>query len=238
MCNFKSAIISQSGEIYQHPFLDSHNDIIDLFHLQDGENPHWTPIEFLPGLDVFNLDTYTFKFDAERPFWADDDWIEQAKTKLSNIIKMMIVDKDTKILVDGAYLIKPKIKISKIITSRILLAKEADLSNANLFRADLSKADLSRADLSGANLSGANLSRAKGAKGHICIGPIGSRQSFVWARWEDGIYKVHAGCFCDSVGDFKKAVKEKHKGTIYFTEYMAAIKLMEIRAKDTKPKGK
>jgi hypothetical protein len=160
MCNFKSAIISQSGEIYQHPFLDSHNDIIDLFHLQDGENPHWTPIEFLPGLDVFNLDTYTFKFDAERPFWADDDWIEQAKTKLSNIIKMMIVDKDTKILVDGAYLIKPKIKISKIITSRILLAKEADLSNANLFRADLSRADLSRADLSGANLSGANLSRA------------------------------------------------------------------------------
>ena len=160
MCNFKSAIISRGGEVYHHSLLDGHNDIIDLFNLRDTENPHWTPVEFLPGDDMLDLDGYTFKFDAERPVWADDDWVETAQTKLRNIVKTMIVDKDTKILVGGTYLIAPKIRVNKVIGSRIRLAAEADLSGANLSWANLSGANLSGANLSEANLSGANLSEA------------------------------------------------------------------------------
>ena len=158
MCNFMSVIISRGGKVYHHPLLDSHNDIIDLFGLRDGENPQWSPVEFSPGDDMLNLDAYTFKFDAERPTWADDDWVELATTKLRNIIKTMIVDKDTKILVGGeTYLIAPGVKVDRVIGGRIKSAKEANLYGANLHGADLREADLRWANLSGVNLHGADL---------------------------------------------------------------------------------
>ena len=165
MCNFKSAIVSRSGVVYHHPLVDGHNDLIDLFGLHDEISPQFTPVEFLPGNDMLDLDKYSFIFDKKQPSWADDDWIELATTKLRNIVKTMIVDKDTKILVGGTYLIAPNIKVGKVIGGRIKLAKEANLYGANLHGTDLYGADLSGANLSGAdlykaNLSGANLSGA------------------------------------------------------------------------------
>ena len=104
----------------------------------------------------------------------------------------------------------------------------ADLSVANLSGADLSVANLSRADLSRANLSGANL------YGYISIGPIGSRYSYLWTRWEESGFMVRTGCFTGTLDEFKKAVKEKHKSGVHRDEYMVAIKLMEARMKSSK----
>ena len=111
----------------------------------------------------------------------------------------------------------------------------ANLAGAYLARADLAGADLARANLAGAYLAGADLAGAKGINGFICIGPIGSRQAYTWARWEDKEYKVHCGCKTLTLADFVKAVRDKHKGTIYEKEYKAAIALMRTRMKATKP---
>ena len=119
----------------------------------------------------------------------------------------------------------------------------ANLSGANLSGANLSRANLSGADLSGANLYGANLSRANlsgadlsGANlyGYISIGPIGSRYSYLWTRWEESGFMVRTGCFTGTLDEFKKAVKEKHKSGVHRDEYMVAIKLMEARMKSSK----
>ena len=109
----------------------------------------------------------------------------------------------------------------------------ANLSGANLSGANLSRANLSGANLSGANLSGANLSRAN-LYGYISIGPIGSRYSYLWTRWEESGFMVRTGCFTGTLDEFKKAVKEKHKSGVHRDEYMVAIKLMEARMKSSK----
>ena len=86
---------------------------------------------------------------------------------------------------------------------------------------------------SGANLYGANLSRAN-LYGYISIGPIGSRYSYLWTRWEESGFMVRTGCFTGTLDEFKKAVKEKHKSGVHRDEYMVAIKLMEARMKSSK----
>ena len=109
------------------------------------------------------------------------------------------------------------------------LAVEAAIKSvANLSGANLSGANLYGANLSGANLYGANLS------GYISIGPIGSRYSYLWTRWEESGFMVRTGCFTGTLDEFKKAVKEKHKSGVHRDEYMVAIKLMEARMKSSK----
>ena len=116
----------------------------------------------------------------------------------------------------------------------------ADLTRANLSRADLTGADLTRANLTGANLSGANLTRANLSRAYLtradgakltllknnpmlCIGSIGSRQSYMTAYNTDkGIY-IKTGCYFDTIENFKIAVHEKHKDTKHAHDYMTAI---------------
>jgi len=124
----------------------------------------------------------------------------------------------------------------------------ANLSGANLYGAYLSGANLygaylSYANLYGANLSGAYLSGADGEKitavgerPFLTIGPLGSRVAYlqVWLT-DAGVY-VRAGCFWNTLTEFKKAVKETHKANVHAKEYAAAIKLIETHAKLWTPK--
>ena len=135
-----------------------------------------------------------------------------------------------------------KLAVEAAVQSRANLCG-ADLAMAYLSRANLCGAELARADLSMANLCGADLSMANlaGAElyganlyGYISIGHIGSRKSYLWTRWEEGGFMVRTGCFCGTLDEFKKAVKEKHKSGVHKDEYAAAIKLMEARMKSSK----
>ena len=97
-------------------------------------------------------------------------------------------------------------------------------------KANLTGADLTGADLTRANLSRAYLTRADGAKltllknnPMLCIGSIGSRQSYMTAYNTDkGIY-IKTGCYFDTIENFKIAVHEKHKDTKHAHDYMTAI---------------
>ena len=119
----------------------------------------------------------------------------------------------------------------------------ADLRSANLRFADLSYADLrfanlSYADLRFANLSSANLSYAKLKpidnqeviiKDFMTVQGLGSnnRQTHIFDT-NIGIVLI-CGCFYGTEKEFKKKVKETHKGTNYEKEYMEMLKLAKIR---------
>jgi hypothetical protein len=166
MCNFKSAIVTKSGEVYHHPLTDSHNDIIELFNLHNGENPQFTPVELVPDTDCFDVDTYKFRFDAERPGWATDEWVERVTKKMRAIVREMIFTKKAKILVGGAYLLGAGAKVGKIIQGRIVaISKDlnlayADLAGVNFAHANLAHVNLAYANLAHANLAGVNFAHA------------------------------------------------------------------------------
>lgn len=113
-----------------------------------------------------------------------------------------------------------------------------NLTRANLTGANLTGANLYGTDLTGANLVGANLTKANLTKanlyGYIYIGPVGSRKSYLCARWEDDKYIVQTGCFRGTLEEFKNKVKETHKSGVHRDEYLLAIKLMELRMKGKK----
>ena len=110
----------------------------------------------------------------------------------------------------------------------------ASLSGADLRGADLSEAYLRGADLSGADLRGADLRRAdlreadlRGAKGIICIGPIGSRGDMLYAQ-SGGVITVRTGCFEGTIDKFAAAVEQTHGDNKYGLEYKAAINLIRV----------
>jgi len=96
----------------------------------------------------------------------------------------------------------------------------ADLSGAILSRADLSGANLSDANLSGADLYGANLSRAQGI---ILIGPIGSRDDFIYLHLSKTGLMFKAGCKYLSESELIAEVEKTHGNNSHAQAYRAAI---------------
>jgi hypothetical protein len=168
----------------------------------------------------------------------------EIKSWLTGGVLFSIETESWKLAVEAA--VKSRADLSRADLSRADLSGAnlygANLSGANLYGADLSGANLSRADLSGANLYGANLSGANlsGANlsGYICVGPIGSRQAWLWARWEEEKYIVHTGCFVGSLNEFEKRVKETHKDGIHREEYLLFIPLLRKRMESTEEGNK
>ena len=119
----------------------------------------------------------------------------------------------------------------------------ANLSGADLYGADLSRADLSRANLSRASLSGATMSGADGKKiklvgerTFMSLGPLGSRSATLLVFLTDAGAMIRAGCFWNTLAEFKKAVSKTHKKTVHGKEYGAAIALISLHAKLWTPK--
>ena len=113
----------------------------------------------------------------------------------------------------------------------------ADLSGADLRGADLSDAYLGGADLRGANLGGAYLGGAYLGKHNelkiignhpvLQIGPLGSRNDVLIIFMTDaGIY-VRAGCFFDTLQNFRAAVSKEHGDNNHGKEYAAAMVMIE-----------
>ena len=127
------------------------------------------------------------------------------------------------------------------------MKSDANLADANLARANLAGANLARANLADANLADANLADANLADAYgeklktvgrsplITIGPIGSRNSLLYAWHTDaGIY-VHTGCFWNTLEKFKAAVEETHGESEHGIHYRAAISLIEARFTKAEP---
>lgn len=120
-------------------------------------------------------------------------------------------------------------RLREIMTNEVMIF----LYGANLRGADLCGANLCGADLRGADLCGAFLCGINGEKVSIkdfmIVTGLGSqnRQTFIF-HTNIGIV-LQCGCFFGTEKEFKKKVKETHKGTNYEKEYMGMLKLAKIR---------
>ena len=189
---------------------------------------------WLNGGILFSIETESWKLAVEAAVkswanlsWANLSWANLSGADLSgaNLYGADLSGAD----LSGANLSGANLygaDLSGADLSRANLSR-ANLSRANLSRANLYGADLSWADLSGADLSGADLS------GYISLGPIGSRKAWLWARWEEKKYVVHAGCFSGTLDEFEKQVKETHKDGIHREEYLLLVPLLKARMDST-----
>jgi hypothetical protein len=115
--------------------------------------------------------------------------------------------------------------------------RSANLYGANLYGANLGGADLRSANLYGANLGGANLGGGAdklmlvGERPFLQMGPLGSRKDILLVYLTDkGVY-VRAGCFWNTLEEFRAAVIETHAGNNFQLEYQQAIAQIELHAK-------
>jgi hypothetical protein len=120
MCNFKSAIITKSGDILHNPFTDSHEDLVKLFHLNDtacrGES-RFVRVEYSPKsiADYGDVDKYVLKVDEERtPKWFDKNLSDRAKSSLRLIVEGMIISGPCEILCGGAYILTTKARVEVV----------------------------------------------------------------------------------------------------------------------------
>ena len=114
MCNFKSAVVTRNGKFLHNAFLDSHEDIIDLFNLHDNGIDNFVRVEFIPRGKFWEIDNYKFRIDEnEVPSWWAKELEEKTVQNLRKIIKNMIISGERKILVGGKYILY-NAKINKI----------------------------------------------------------------------------------------------------------------------------
>ena len=98
MCNFKSAIVTKSGDIFIYPDLDSHTDIRHRAGIPEaGISQHFreaasVPVEFIPpkGVDPFDFASYVLVVDAGvlEPDW----WTREFKVEIEERIRKWVVD--------------------------------------------------------------------------------------------------------------------------------------------------
>jgi len=106
--------------------------------------------------------------------------------------------------------IQTAIEIGIATVSRYIPIPEAKLWRANLRRADLQGADLRRADL-------------RGAYNILVVGPIGSRQTMLYAvRWAESC-KIMTGCFWGTLTAFGTAVLGKSDNDNSKHDYLSLI---------------
>ena len=120
-------------------------------------------------------------------------------------------------------------RLREIMTKEVMkFLYGANLYGANLRGADLRGANLYGADLRGADLRGINGEKVS-IKDFMIVTGLGSqnRQTFIFYT-NIGIV-LQCGCFFGTEKEFKKKVKETHKGTNYEKEYMGMLKLAKIR---------
>lgn len=133
MCNFLSALVTRQGELLCNPFLNSHEDLIDYFKVNDKTlSENFVRIEYRPrfslkkqegenALNYFDIDKYVLKVDETNiPEWFLEykpRIIEELQQKLSNMIIDEVVDKP---LCNGVYMVRNShiswIRYAKIIT--------------------------------------------------------------------------------------------------------------------------
>lgn len=115
----------------------------------------------------------------------------------------------------------------------------ADIRSANLVGANLYAADLRGADIRGADFRWAHLKDALlvGAKvygdftiirenGFMTIGYLGSRNDYtIFYNCQEII--VRCGCFCGTIDEFEKKVKETHGDNQYGKDYRDTIEYVK-----------
>jgi len=116
MCDFLSAIVLRNGDILHNLRTDSHEDLIQENNLRDNKIGNFARVEFRPK-EINDLDKpgkYLLTIDEKiTPDWFDDSMKEKIISKLSSIIKRIIITEDRNILLGGVYILSGKANIKE-----------------------------------------------------------------------------------------------------------------------------
>ena len=132
MCQFLSAIVSRTGDVYCNPLIDSHEDIIDYFNIRDNQMQNIVRVEFRPDdkKDYINVEKYNLVVDEPTtPEWFAE-YKDNVLEHLTRIIKNITITEDKKILCGGAFIIGDNIKVGKLIGCDIKYAGSSTIKNA------------------------------------------------------------------------------------------------------------
>jgi hypothetical protein len=132
MCNFLSAIVSRTGEIYYHPLSDSHTHLIAHFGLKEGKaGQNFICVEFTPeGGKIDQPDGYTLSVDETRiPSWFDDEAREKVVGFLRGTVERMIVRDDREILLGGCWIVAGKATVDLATNCRIISVRDSATIN-------------------------------------------------------------------------------------------------------------
>jgi hypothetical protein len=113
MCQFKSAIVLENGDIIHHNLTQSHEDLIDLYNLKDNGNGKFVRVEFTSDT-LHIIESYRLKVDEN----TTPDWFEQYRENteryLLKYVKNHIIDSDRNILLGDTYIICKNAEVKTI----------------------------------------------------------------------------------------------------------------------------
>ena len=123
MCKFHSAIVLRNGDILQNENLSSHEDLIDLFGINDSQTncDKFVRVEFAPeeDKDYFDISKYLLRVDEDNtPKWFEKQR-EYVTERLKDFVSKRIIISDQKILTGGLYVVKDCI-INKVRSATVV----------------------------------------------------------------------------------------------------------------------
>jgi len=132
MCNFKSAVVTPNGNIYHLDGIDSHEDIINYYKLNDTKLGNLVRIEYRPiqGKEA-DLASYELHIDEVIiPEWFTEGMKVQVIKRMKAIINKYIIKEDVHILPLGLYILKDNVTIEYANYALIKHAGSAKIENA------------------------------------------------------------------------------------------------------------
>ena len=122
MCEFLSAIVTQTGDVLWSKSTDHHEHLVDHFELNDSQREpmRWVRVEFKPGQNPADASGYNLTLDErEAPDWWEGRK-EKAERTLRGIVEQMIITGDKKILLGGTWILAGKANVGQVVNARIV----------------------------------------------------------------------------------------------------------------------
>ena len=128
MCKFYSAIIMPDGSLIHDIHTTSHEDLIQLYGLNDDKPGRFAKVEYTSD-NLFDLSTYQLNIDEViRPEWLTDSMFEDAERKLHQIVKKRIITEDRKLLIGGIFIVAENVKIDTVKNAVIEVIKNSTVN--------------------------------------------------------------------------------------------------------------
>jgi hypothetical protein len=131
MCKFYSAIVMRNGDVLHNENLTSHEDIKELFNLNDNgmHTDRFVKVEFCPddNSDLANIERYRLNVDEN----STPEWFEQHRQfvteKLTDIVRRRIISGEVKILVGGLYVVKDA-QIGRVQQAKVVYMQNSSVN--------------------------------------------------------------------------------------------------------------
>lgn len=133
MCRFLSSIGLKNGDILCDPNIDSHEDLVAGYKLNDNGSQlrNWVRLEYAPDdpRDYGNIKKYKLNIDDSQFCWITDSLKEKWERKLIQKLKKVIITSDVINLSGGTYILT-KINVDKLFNCRIIYAGRSTIKYA------------------------------------------------------------------------------------------------------------